>query len=334
MTAVSNWQATKRKALFARRREGSMATHVLKVGSCPSLLVAAMVSAAVLTMANGGGGAKEITAPVSVATAEAVEPNDRDLSFVHSLQEALATHDFHWLGEHIDFPLEIRTSAKSTIWIGNEASIKDHFDQMFPAATVNYLSHLAPGAIRRSAQGIEIGSSGIVCLPVPSPMRAGSEKYCIYRVGESLTLPKSEISARYPISWGDRVFFIEVKEALRHNCCSWLASHVRMPFTIKKALGVQHIRPTPRWLEEHCDAIWYQPRAQIISPEEWPTYRPSSLRSTLAESLLNFPTLELWKNWQGVMADNGTLWFWGYNESHGSGLKYEIIAINPIGSSQ
>lgn len=254
-----------------------------------------------------------------------------DVVFLLSLQRALQDRNSQWLANHIDFPLKIILPSKETVLIKDGVSLQDDFAKIFPQDVVQTILKLSEKNIRRSARGVELGETGFVCLPVPGTRDGEDLTYLIYHVPCSAP-SEAVVSSHYNISWTDMVFFIQIKEALRHNDAQWIAVHTATPFVISDALGKRGFTASRQWLEKHFDDIWHQPRIKI-APQEASKYRNhvEILHATLSETILNFPTSDLRANWQGVTADRGTVWYWGEPHPDKQCFEYHIITINPVG---
>ncbi len=272
-----------------------------------------------------------IEGPLCDGSAKVVTADD--MQFLHELQASLNNHNYKWLAEHVDFPLKLVLPFHKSLVVSNKASLKEHFDDIFPPANVKSVLALQKDGLRRTIQGVELGKTGVYCLPVPEPVGIAdplSAKYFIYHVKSSAP-PESAVEPTYAITWTDKVFFIQIKEALRHHKAAWMAAHTEVPFFLDKYKKDTAVSRS--WLKAHFEETWFHPISRLCSKEERSYYRAKDLRKSIAQMVLNSRAEDLWQNDEGVMADDGTIWFGSSPGYGGRCSNYAIIAVHPLGSS-
>ena len=256
-----------------------------------------------------------------------------DITFLHALQAALKSHNYKWLAEHVDFPLKLALPSHKSLVVSNKASLKEHFDDIFPPANVKNVLALQKNGLGRTIQGVGLGKTGVYCLPVPKLGVSIPElNYFIYRVKWSAA-PESPVEPMYAICWTDKVFFIQVKQALRNHQAQWLAAHIAMPFQVNKTISKRkNYTPSRRWFVENFDRIWRTPISKNLPKDKQSENRLLGLKRSVSECLLSFATTDLWQNWEGTMAYYGMLWFEYDKGLGGNCSNYWIISIAPGGT--
>jgi hypothetical protein len=104
----------------------------------------------------------------------------------------------------------------------------------------------------------------------------------------------------------DMVFFNSVKDAILNNKKEWLADNIFFPLNVYPKLGKEGIKTRKQFLK-HYDKI---------------------MNDYVRESVAQQTPEELFKNWQGIMVGDGSIWITGLGGTDSDTWKYYIITVN------
>ena len=106
----------------------------------------------------------------------------------------------------------------------------------------------------------------------------------------------------YPITLSDQQFLSEVVDAVTRRDMAWIADHMSYPVSVTS-----------------------NGRRRIVKRKKFTAVLRREFTDDVRGKLLEAAKQPLFKNWQGVMAGDGILWF--SETSVDGGLKHQILAL-------
>jgi len=106
----------------------------------------------------------------------------------------------------------------------------------------------------------------------------------------------------YPITLSDQQFLSEVVDAVTRRDMAWIADHMSYPVSVTS-----------------------NGRRRIVKRKKFTAVLQREFTDDVRARLLEAAKQPLFKNWQGVMAGDGILWF--SEISVDGGLKHQILAL-------
>ncbi len=253
-----------------------------------------------------------------------------DRTFFKALQKAVRNRNIEMLANHIDYPLRLITPKTRLLLVEDAQGLNTYWKEIFPPMVVKALVTTKDSSIKRTREGVVIGDTGIIALPVPEPGKEKELHYFICHVKYSAP-PQTKVVADYRITWTDKVFLIQLKQALTHRNYRWLASKIETPFTLCKYLAGKNPQVDNKWLLAHQKLIWFTKLRNLITPKNQSYVTKKYLDSTRAQNILSFATMDLWRNWKGLMVNNGFVWIDYYHEGDDHCRTYWIQCMPGIG---
>jgi hypothetical protein len=190
----------------------------------------------------------------------ALADSDSNRVFLAALKTAVKSHDFDWLDKHIDYPL-VLCGLKGVVKIRNRSDLVAHYDEIFSAPLKRKLLAAKGTSLIENSRGIFPNGVRLWFLPIPSITEVGKTWYCIEKVGERVScLPdESEVGP----SWSTRVFFIQLKWAVRIGDKWWIADHMLFPTLQPKGKGWEPFLKDKEEFIEKYDSLWKGPRDKV-----------------------------------------------------------------------
>lgn len=121
-----------------------------------------------------------------------------------------------------------------------------------------------------------------------------------------ITAGPTRASVADPVTQEDKIFLEALKYAIASDDAAWVAAQIVFPLRVMIAGRL-------RWIRDQKDFISHYP--EIINEK---------VRAAVEDQ----DPETLFKDWHGLMAGNGNVWFGRFSDDDGKTFRYYIFGIN------